>query len=190
MGAVILSCLRAVFLVYASARGARRLYEQMFVALIHAPIGFFDTTPTGRILNRIAQDTQYIDERLMGLFQDSLDHLMSVISVVGVIVSVAPWFLVLLVPLSIAFFFLQRAYRSTSREIKRLDSVTRSPIFTNFEETVHGLPVIRAAGFQNDWIKRNDGFIDKNFPWFFSVFTAQKWIGMRLEAIGVRVNPS
>lgn len=66
----------------------------------------------------------------------------------------------------------QRIYVSTSRQLRRLDSVTRSPIYSHFSETVSGLSVIRAYGHQARFLQHNDRIMDINqksvYSWIVS----------------------
>jgi len=96
----------------------------------------------------------------------------------------APIFGVALLPLLILYYFVQKYYISTSREIKRLESLARSPLYANFTETMQGLPTIRAYDAQERFIRANQHLIDENNRPQFLQLTAQRWLSLRLESIG------
>jgi len=112
------------------------------------------------------------------------NNLGTTISILGFMLYVAPIFGVALVPLLILYYFVQQFYRSTSRELKRIDSITRSPLYANFTETMQGLPTIRAYNEQARFIKYNQFLIDENNRPQHLQITAQRWLGLRLESIG------
>src|SRR5690606_32013531 len=107
-------------------------------------------TPMGRILNRFSRDVQQIDEELPNNLHNLLE--MIVVSVASVIViSVVTWYLLLAVPVILLIYYrIQRLYRLSSREVKRLDSISRSPIFQSFSSTLLGLETIRAFESSKD----------------------------------------
>lgn len=94
-----------------------------------------------------------------------------------------PWFLLPLVPMLIFYYYAAIYYRSSSRELKRIDSILRSSLYAHFSETLTGMATIRAYREQNRFIERNAYFIDlENRPYFMS-YSIQRWLGVRLETI-------
>jgi hypothetical protein len=82
-----------------------------------------------------------------------------------------------------ALFWLQ-AYRRVNREVKRMDSTSRSPLFSHFSETLTGLPTIRAYGQQHPFIYTNADRMDNNNRFYFLVAASQRWLGTRMEMLG------
>jgi ATP-binding cassette subfamily C (CFTR/MRP) protein 1 len=113
----------------------------------------------------------------------TLSTLAMSISIFVMICVVFPIFLAPLVPLLILYYYAQLFYRATSRELKRIDSITRSPLFAHFNETLNGLATIRAYGVQKRFTSENERFMDTtNQPYYLSTII-QRWIGVRLENI-------
>lgn len=102
----------------------------------------------------------------------------------GVIAVSTPIFLVLVVPLGIVYLIYQRYYLRTSRELKRLDSVSRSPIFAHFQESLGGISTIRAYRQQARFTKENEWRMDANLRAYFPSVSANRWLAVRLEFIG------
>uniref|UniRef100_A0A8C8B701 Canalicular multispecific organic anion transporter 1 n=1 Tax=Otus sunia TaxID=257818 RepID=A0A8C8B701_9STRI len=182
---------QALFLLFAtllSARGAMRasgvMHQQLLSNILRVPVSFFDTTPTGRIVNRFAKDIFTIDETIPMSFRSWLSCFMAIISTLLMISLATPFFALIIIPLSIFYYFVLRFYVSTSRQLRRLDSVTRSPIYSHFGETVSGLSVIRAYGHQQRFLKQNESTMDINQKSVHSWIVSNRWLAIRLEFVG------
>ncbi|XP_076194947.1 ATP-binding cassette sub-family C member 2 isoform X3 [Aptenodytes patagonicus] len=182
---------QALFLLFAtilSARGAMRasrvMHQQLLSNILRVPMSFFDTTPTGRIVNRFAKDIFTIDETIPMSFRSWLSCFMAIISTLLMIALATPFFALVIIPLSIFYYFVLRFYVSTSRQLRRLDSVTRSPIYSHFGETVSGLSVIRAYGHQERFVQQNESTMDINQKSVYSWIVSNRWLAIRLEFVG------
>uniref|UniRef100_A0A8C3KKR0 Canalicular multispecific organic anion transporter 1 n=1 Tax=Calidris pygmaea TaxID=425635 RepID=A0A8C3KKR0_9CHAR len=180
---------QALFLLFAtilSAQGAVRasrvMHQQLLSNILRVPMSFFDTTPTGRIVNRFAKDIFTIDETIPMSFRSWLSCFMAIISTLLMICLATPFFALVIIPLSIFYYF--RFYVSTSRQLRRLDSVTRSPIYSHFGETVSGLSVIRAYGHQERFLQQNENTMDINQKTVYSWIISNRWLAIRLEFVG------
>lgn len=111
----------------------------------------------------------------------------TVISTIIVIVAVTPWFIVGVIPLAILYAFTQRYFVQTAREIKRLDSVTKSPLLAHFSETLQGTVTIRAYGEQHRFMATNAQRLDTNQTSYFASTSANRWLAVRLEFIGAGI---
>ena len=102
-----------------------------------------------------------------------------------VVISVAaPAFVALIIPLGLTYYFIQRYYLRTSRELKRLDSVSRSPIYAHFQESLGGLSTIRAYRQQQRFELENEWRVDANLRAYYPSISANRWLAVRLEFIG------
>ncbi|CAF1308417.1 unnamed protein product, partial [Adineta steineri] len=162
----------------------RKLHWIILIGVLHAPMSFFDTTPIGRVINRFARDIDAVDSTLPAAFSQSFTTLITVVTTL-ILLIYGSWFAIIaLIPLSILFGFIQRVYVSSSRQLGRLDSVTRSSIYANFAETIQGLSSIRAYHAQQRFIDVSDRFVDRNISCHFASSVANRWLGVRLEMIG------
>ncbi|KAL6466399.1 hypothetical protein MHYP_G00242030 [Metynnis hypsauchen] len=163
---------------------SRTLHTRLLSNILRAPMLFFDTTPSGRVVNRFAKDIFTVDEMIPMSFRSWVLCLLGVLGTLFVICLATPLFTAIIVPLAVIYYFVQRFYVATSRQLRRLDSVSRSPIYSHFGETVAGLSVIRAYGHQERFLERNKVTIDDNlknvYPWIVS----NRWLAMRLESLG------
>lgn len=105
-----------------------------------------------------------------------------------VVISVStPAFVALIIPLSLTYYFIQRYYLRTSRELKRLDSVSRSPIYAHFQESLGGVTTIRAYRQQQRFELENEWRVDANLRAYYPSISVNRWLAIRLEFIGAVV---
>ena len=178
---LIISILRAQLFFGASLRASTALHDAALTRLLHAPLSFFHTNPTGRVLNRFSKDQGSVDEQLPMVSFDCLQALMMVVGAFTLLVVVVPFILPVFIPLGIVFFWVQRRYLKTSRELKRFEAITRSPLYAAFSATLKGLPTIRAyraaARFRADFLD----LLTANVSWWHAWLTTARWIGFRLD---------
>ncbi|XP_058898290.1 ATP-binding cassette sub-family C member 4 isoform X4 [Kogia breviceps] len=138
---------------------------------------------SGRILNRFSKDIGHMDDLLPLTFLDFIQTFLQVIGVVGVAVSVIPWIAIPLVPLGIIFFVLRRYFLQTSRDVKRLESTTRSPVFSHLSSSLQGLWTIRAYKAEERFQELFDAHQDLHSEAWFLFLTTSRWFAVRLDAI-------
>jgi ATP-binding cassette, subfamily C (CFTR/MRP), member 10 len=162
---------------------------------------FFDLTPAGRLLNRFSSDTYTIDDSLpfimnillaqvfgvIGEYNSNLRiYFLTKIYLGSILVTVygLPWVCLIIVPLMPIYHWLQHRYRITSRELKRLSSVTMSPIYSHFNDTLEGATVIRAFGRCNQWSQNGEHYVDRCQRATLSSAAAAQWLSLRLQLMG------
>ncbi|PKS10337.1 hypothetical protein jhhlp_002088 [Lomentospora prolificans] len=188
IGASALSVVQTLILwIFCSIEASRKLHERMANAIFRSPMSFFDTTPTGRILNRFSSDIYRVDEVLGRTFNMLFVNLSKSCLTLALISVATPPFSALIIPLGLAYIWIQRYYLRTSRELKRLDSVSRSPIYAHFQETLGGVSTIRAYHQQDRFGLENEWRIDANLQAYFPSISANRWLAIRLEFIGAVV---
>ncbi|XP_064405656.1 multidrug resistance-associated protein 1-like [Halichondria panicea] len=171
-------------LASAGVMASRTLHTGMLKNILRSPMSFFDTTPTGRILNRFSKDIYTIDEIIPRSLQAFFFTFFSVISTIMVIVISTPIFGVVIIPLGIFYLLVQRFYVTTSRQLKRLESITRSPIYSHFQETVTGASTIRAYRKQERFMLESQSRVDYNQIAYYPSICANRWLAIRLEFVG------
>ncbi|KAI8834383.1 P-loop containing nucleoside triphosphate hydrolase protein [Chytriomyces cf. hyalinus JEL632] len=166
-------------------QASKSLHQRVFGRLMQCPVGFYDQTPLGRIINRLSRDIDVVDNNIydaMRLLFYSLLQVISAFSLVAYITSGV--FLIILGPMICLYIGIQIYYRRTSRELKRLESISRSPLYAHISECMAGLATIRAYADQNRFIRKMHALVDANASPMFLIFAGQRWIGLRLETIG------
>lgn len=167
-----------------SIPGSKTMHQNMLDGVLHSPMQFFETTPIGRIMNRFSTDMWKIDAMMFNVFEFFLDSLVSVFFTLLVIVISSWQFIFVMIPLTFVYRYLQQYYLLSSRELRRLDSITKSPIFAQFQESLNGADTIRAysqtARFNFLCLYK----MDKNISTFHPMISANRWLSIRLESIG------
>src|SRR5208282_819363 len=87
-----------------------------------------------------------------------------------------PVFVVLIIPLAAVYLYIQRYYLRASRELKRLDSISKSPIYAHFQESIGGLTTIRAYSQQKRFAQENEWRVDANLRAYFPTVNANRWL--------------
>ncbi|KAL6451454.1 YCF1 Metal resistance protein YCF1 [Candida maltosa Xu316] len=170
--------------IFCSIQGSKKLHSEMAISVLRAPMSFFETTPIGRILNRFSNDIYKVDEVIGRVFNMFISNSIKVfISIL--VISYSTWqFIFLVLPLGVLYIYYQQYYLRTSRELRRLDSVSRSPIFANFQETLSGVGTIRAYGKEERFRFLNQTRVDQNMGAYHPAINANRWLAVRLEFLG------
>ncbi|XP_066469734.1 ATP-binding cassette sub-family C member 3 isoform X2 [Tiliqua scincoides] len=165
-------------------KAARVLHAALLENKLHTPQSFYDTTPIGRIINRFSKDIYVIDEVIPPTFLMFLGTLFNSVSTMLVIMASTPLFAVVIIPLAILYFFAQRFYVATSRQLKRLESVSRSPVYSHFSETVTGASIIRAYKREKAFVHVSDMKVNDNQRSYYPGIVSNRWLGVRIEFVG------
>ena len=180
----MLITIRQITLHFVGLRASRVLHDGLLEGIMRSPMAFFDQTPLGRITNRISKDIYTVDKTLPAAFGSLLSCLFQVIASLVVTLIAMPLFIVVLIPMLFYYLYEQQFYMHSSREVKRLDSISRSPIYANFSETLDGAPVIRAYEVQKQFIQKDYDLLDRNQRAYFIISSSNCWLGIRLEFAG------
>ncbi|KAE8214065.1 hypothetical protein CF327_g2493 [Tilletia walkeri] len=160
------------------------LYKRSLGGVLNSPISFHETTPTGRIVNRLSKDVDTLDMQLpSNLFQFG-NQLWTVLGTVALVIYSYNWLGVMFPPLIIIYTIIQAYYRRTSREAKRLDSILRSRLYSSFGETLTGMATIRAFRAQTRFVRVNESNIDYNNRSYYLTIAVQRWLSVRMDFLG------
>jgi ABC-type multidrug transport system fused ATPase/permease subunit len=166
-------------------RASRKLHDGLTDAILRAPVAFFDVTPIGRILNRFAADMDKLDLELTQTVSQGISTAFSVLGALGAIVAATKGtFLIILIPLGYSYNMIQKWFRKTSTELQRVTSVSNSPIFADFSQTLSGTSTIRAYGVQTDFFNKCKTSFDNMNASYVLVQLAGYWLGLRLDIMG------
>ncbi|XP_069102567.1 multidrug resistance-associated protein 1-like isoform X2 [Argopecten irradians] len=164
-------------------QGNGRLHSQILDCTFRSPMSFFDTTPSGRIMNRFSSDIDVLDDRMprtYRLLNIVVFILISTIIVIGIEI---PTFLIALLPTGVIYVTALICYLPTTRQLKRIESVTRSPVYNHFSETITGASVIRAYQASERFIEESQKRVDKNAAFYHAANISARWIGIVVESL-------
>jgi len=180
---LIFAVIRASGFLLVSLRCSERLHDKMVLAILQAPVHFFDSNPVGRILNRFSKDVGCLDELLPKTFLVSIQRVLLVFASIIIPTVTNPWLLFLVVPLIVLVLYISKYYLKTSRGLKRLESICRSPVFSHFSETLNGLDTIRTRGRQRDFVDQLYRYQDVHNQSYIMVMASGRWLGVRLDLL-------
>ncbi|NXU49127.1 ABCC9 protein, partial [Turnix velox] len=184
-GAGIVLCLITSLTVeWMGLTAAKNLHHNLLNKIILGPIRFFDTTPLGLILNRFSADTNIIDQHIPPTLESLTRSTLLCLSAIGMISYATPWFLVALVPLGIAFYFIQKYFRVASKDLQELDDSTQLPLLCHFSETAEGLTTIRAFRHEARFKQRMLELTDTNNIAYLFLSAANRWLEVRTDYLG------
>ncbi|KAJ2761380.1 hypothetical protein IWQ57_006065, partial [Coemansia nantahalensis] len=173
---------RQLYIYAGAVRASRRLHERLLQAVVHATPRFFDTTPLGRIINRFSRDMQTVDESAMETLLECMCDGLATLTVVAIIAAAAPAFLVVAAAIALAFAGIVWYYLNTSREVKRLESTSMSPLLSLFGELILGVSSIRAFGAKHYYMREALNRIDAHNRAYYAVWATTRWLSVRIEA--------
>ncbi|KAM3370274.1 hypothetical protein ACQJBY_017900 [Aegilops geniculata] len=183
-GQVLVTLTNSYWLITSSLRAAKRLHDYMLRSILRAPMVFFHTNPLGRIINRFSKDLGDIDRNLavfVNMFMAQISQLLSTFVLIGVVSTMSLW---AIMPLLILFYAAYLYYQATSREVKRMDSITRSPVYAQFSEALNGLSTIRAYKAYDRMSNINGKSMDNNIRFTLVNMSSNRWLAIRLETLG------
>ncbi|KAL9957080.1 hypothetical protein ACROYT_G038671 [Oculina patagonica] len=182
-GAFIFAIMRAYGFLSISLRCSERLHDKMAVAILQAPVLFFDSNPVGRILNRFSKDVGSLDELLPKTFVMAIQYVSVAFTSCLLPILANFWLLVVILPLVALLAYIGRYYLKSSRDLKRVESVCRSPVFSHFSDTLNGLDTIRTRGRQKDFVDQLFRYQDTHSQSFIMVAACERWLGVRVGVV-------
>ncbi|KAL3666295.1 hypothetical protein V7S43_008546 [Phytophthora oleae] len=169
---------------YAGLSASKQIHHILLHHVIKGTMRFFDTTPVGRILNRFSNDMNTIDQKLNTAIVQFVTMLLALLSMLAIQSSTAPALLLLLIPVFICYVAYQRFYGKSCRELQRLDSISKSPVYAHFTQTLNGLETIRTFEMVDQSIHAQALKINENTKAFLLLNLINRWLGVRLEFLG------
>uniref|UniRef100_A0A8C5H211 ABC-type glutathione-S-conjugate transporter n=1 Tax=Gouania willdenowi TaxID=441366 RepID=A0A8C5H211_GOUWI len=163
---------------------SRHLHMDLLINVLRSPMSFFERTPSGNLLNRFAKEIDAIDCMVPDGLKMMLSYVFKLMEVCIIVLMATPFAAVIILPLAFLYAFVQSFYVATSCQLRRLEAVSRSPIYTHFNETVQGASVIRAFGDQSRFILQANKRVDFNQTSYFPRFVATRWLAVNLEFVG------
>uniref|UniRef100_A0A3B4XS68 ATP-binding cassette, sub-family C (CFTR/MRP), member 8 n=1 Tax=Seriola lalandi dorsalis TaxID=1841481 RepID=A0A3B4XS68_SERLL len=184
---IVLCLATSVAVEWTGLKVAKELHHNLLNKIILAPMRLFETTPLGSILNRFSTDTNTIDQHIPTTLECLSRSTLLCVSALGVISYVTPVFLIALLPLAVACYFIQKYFRVASRDLQQLEDSTQLPLLSHFSETVEGLTTIRALRYEPRFRQRLLQFTDANNIASLFLTAANRWLEVRMEYIGACV---
>lgn len=181
---LVITTVRWYILYMGSIHASTVLYKKLLETVLFANIRFHDTVSRGRLLNRFGKDFEGIDSNLSDNFGRSAVNGLSVIttfitlSIVG-----GPQFFLIILVISALYWNISKIYGQTSRDMRRLDSVTRSPLYSIYGETISGVTIIRAFGASSKFLRDMLKCVDTNTNPYYWMWGVNRWLSIRFNLL-------
>ncbi|KAI8899807.1 P-loop containing nucleoside triphosphate hydrolase protein [Globomyces pollinis-pini] len=181
---VILASNVRTFISYVgSYKASQSLHAKLVNSTIHSPMRFFETTSIGTILNRFSKDIETLDTSIMDTIEGFFKRLITTGTVFVVIGVITPIFLGFAIVIMIVYIYIANLYLPASRDLKRLEAISQSPIYSQFSETLVGVTTIRAFHSEPRFIARMEFNLDRNHKPFIYLWAANRWLCLRTDII-------
>ncbi|KAL1501385.1 hypothetical protein ABEB36_006713 [Hypothenemus hampei] len=162
---------------------SQKLHDSIFYSVINAPMRFFDMNPSGRILNRFSKDVGSVDEMLPKAILDACQLILMALGSIVLITVVNPIFLIVVAIIGTISMAIRHVYLKSSKNIKRLEGLMRSPVFTHLNATLNGLTTIRAFGAEDILRDEFDKYQDGHTSAWFMFIAASSAFGLYMDLL-------
>ncbi|KAG0281307.1 hypothetical protein BGZ96_001186 [Linnemannia gamsii] len=174
----------AITMSYTIVKTANVMHDAAFKRVLFSPLAFFDTTPLGRIVNRFSRDVDTLDNVMWSTMYDFTITVVTLLGTFTLIIVIFPWMTLAIVPICVLYYSLSIYYRTTSREVKRLDSNMRSHLYAYFSESLTGLGTLKAFNVIPKAILKNEYRIDLNNRPYYMYQLGARWLSLRVNVLG------
>ncbi len=175
---------RDLWIFFGSLTASRKIHNRLMGSVTGARFKFFDVTPLGQMMNRFSKDLEAVDQEVAPVAIGVLSCALGIVVTVCLIAYITPGFLAAGVVITLAYVFLGQFYLHASRDLKRLESVERSPLFQQFGETLTGVTTIRAYSDERRFVRDNLARINKQLRPFIYLWAANRWLAFRADVLG------
>ncbi|KAF3817860.1 hypothetical protein GH733_013147 [Mirounga leonina] len=151
--------------------------------ILKSPMSFFDTTPTGRLMNRFSKDMDELDVRLPFHAENFLQQFFMVLFILVILAAVFPAVLLVLAGLAVGFFILLRIFHRGVQELKKVENISRSPWFSHITSSMQGLGIIHAYDKKEDCISKFKMLNDENSSHLLYFNCALRWFALRMDVL-------
>ncbi|PIN11315.1 Multidrug resistance-associated protein/mitoxantrone resistance protein, ABC superfamily [Handroanthus impetiginosus] len=182
--AFVLVLVRSILVAVMGLKTSQIFFKQILHSILHAPMSFFDTTPSGRILTRASNDQTNVDILIPFFMSMTVSMYITLLSIIIITCQYAWPTVILLIPLGWLNMWYRGYYLTTSRELTRLDSITKAPVIHHFSESITGVMTIRCFRKQESFCQENVNRVNANLCMDFHNNGSNEWLGFRLELIG------
>lgn len=175
-------------IVFITNRSSTLLNIKALNNIMHAPMAFFDTTPMGRIINRFTKDTDVLDNEIAEQTRLCCFGFGNMCGILIMCCIFLPWFTIAIPVLFIYVTICFNYYQSTAREVKRIEAIKRSLVFSTFDESLNGMETIKLYSSSQRFIDKNTDLVNTMNEAYFYTISVQRWLAVALHGCSATVN--
>ncbi|CAJ1954764.1 unnamed protein product [Cylindrotheca closterium] len=181
---VVAVTVRSEWAVTGGARAGKHVFESMLSSVLMAPMSYYESQPTGRLLNRFTYDTEVNDVVLTQAMVTLMISWSWYFAGIAIQFTILPWTAAAIVPVSVMYWVLALHYRLSGPDLQRLDALSRSPLQSMVSECLEGSTSIRVYHQDKNFVDRFQSIVDSNSSALLNFVSAQRWLGIRIELLG------
>ncbi|OQR91301.1 ATP-binding Cassette (ABC) Superfamily [Achlya hypogyna] len=183
LGSALIVVCRSLAVSWSGLAASRMLFDSLIRSLLRAPLGFFDTTPVGRVLQRFAGDMNLVDSRLPFSISAFLGSLFTLLVSIATTMVVLGYLSIALVPLLYIYFTIGSVYIRPARELERLAQTTQAPVLTHIAESIDGAVVVRAFGHGHRFQLQHQANVDRHHKATLASDLTGQWFGFWIQLV-------
>lgn len=184
LGVVFISILGQITLAFGSYRGSKILFKSLLESVTFATMRWYDVTPAGRILNRFSRDIETVDTSLTYSLRSTLVWIALFFASILTITVIFPGFLIPGILVGFCYYKLSLGYMDAGRDLRRMESNSRSPIFASFGETLEGIVTVRAFAASKRFLDNLHLKVDETTKYWYSFWMLNRWLLLNFDALG------
>ncbi|GME76499.1 unnamed protein product [Ambrosiozyma monospora] len=178
---VVVTILSLCLIVYGTVTSSKKLNLMAAKRLMAVPMSYIDITPTGRILNRFSKDTDVLDNEISEEIQQLIAYGGMIIGILILCIVYLPWFAIAVPAMLGVLVLLTEFFQATSREVKRLEAIQRSYVFSQFQESLSGMNTIKAYRAEKRFLKHTEDLINKMNEANFMTVSLQRYFAINMS---------
>uniref|UniRef100_UPI0037E705BF ATP-binding cassette sub-family C member 12-like n=1 Tax=Semicossyphus pulcher TaxID=241346 RepID=UPI0037E705BF len=178
---VLLAVIKCFFYTRATMGAACKLHNTMFKKIIASPMSFFDTTPTGRIINRFSKDQEEVDTVLPLHMDPFIQFSLMITYTIVIIATVFPPLLIAVLIMAALFTAILFVFQRSIRHMKKMENISRSPCISLTTSTLQGLSTIHAYNIRDSHIKLFKSLNDLNSNHYLLFQSGTRWLSFWLD---------
>ncbi|KOC59210.1 Multidrug resistance-associated protein 4 [Habropoda laboriosa] len=185
IASIVLTSIRNLVFYKICMNASKNLHNLMFSCLLQAPMLFFDTHPSGRILNRFSKDVGAVDEILPRTMIESIQIFAVMIGILTQVLVINWWTVFPMLVMGFLYWQIRNIYLKTAQDMKRFEGITKSPVFSHVTSSLLGLTTIRSAGAQDMVRKEFDIHQDLHTSSYYLTIATSTAFGFALDVVSI-----
>ncbi|KAF7331368.1 Multidrug resistance-associated ABC transporter protein [Mycena kentingensis (nom. inval.)] len=181
---VLLIVVRQLVLYFGAIHASKGIHKSLLESVLFAQIRFHDTVSRGRVLNRFGKDIEGLDSTLPGNLGRVVQGVISSALTLTTMSFIGGWPFVLAIAIILtAYYQIGKIYGQACRDLRRLDSITRSPLYSMYSETIAGVAIIRAFGASSKFLREMLRNVDTNCNPAYWTWGTNRWLAIRMMSL-------
>ncbi|XP_062967662.1 ATP-binding cassette sub-family C member 12 isoform X3 [Cynocephalus volans] len=180
---LVFGIIKGVTFTKTTLMASSSLHDRLFDKILKSPMSFFDTTPTGRLMNHFSKDMDELDVRLPFHVENFLQQFFMVVFILVILAAVFPAVLLVMAGLAVGFIILLCIFRRGIQELKKAENISRSPLFSHITSSMQGLGIIHAYDKKEDCVTKFKMLNDENSSHLLYFNCALRWFALRMDVL-------